>query len=227
MINDSTDISSISEVSDLFGKEILPECTFESEYGKLKLNAVVVPDFSKNKIELEYLTKHFEAIKALMKEDDLVKKNEIIDSIFGFVPHVKFGMVTVGLDLTKSYLFINILRSSIKFRLFENGEQLQCDICSYFGYEMSPKFHSLITWNGTPIVQPLVCSTGIYIQSLGKCLNPNAVGVFRYPELVSELLENKKLPSHNYLSWALHGASSDESLLPFVKEHKIKALKCK
>ena len=53
------------------------------------------------------------------------------------------------------------------------------------------------------------------------------IGVFRYPELVSELLENKKLPSHNYLSWALNGASSDESLLPFVKEHKIKALKCK
>ena len=131
MINDSNDISSISKVSDLFGKEILPECTFESEYGKLKLNAVVVPDFSKDEIEFEYLTKHFEAIKALMKGDNLLKKNENIDSIFDFFPHVKFGMVTAGLDLTKSYLFINILRASIKFRLFENGEQLQCGICSY------------------------------------------------------------------------------------------------
>ena len=129
----------------------------------MKFNAVVVPDFSKDKIELELLTKHFDDIKAFMKEDDLLKKSEFIDSIFDFVPHVTFGKVTAGLDLTKSSLFINILRASFLFRLFENGGQLQCGICSYFGYEMSPKFHSLITWNGAPIVQPLVCSTGIYI----------------------------------------------------------------
>lgn len=133
---DKIDVSSILQVSDLFGKEILPECMFESEYGKLKFNAVVVPDFSKDKVELKFLTEHFEDIKSLMKEDNLLKKSEIIDSIFGIVPHVTFGKVTYGLDLTKSSLFINILRVSIRFRLFENGEQLQCDICSYFGYEM-------------------------------------------------------------------------------------------
>ena len=224
---ESNDISPISQPSDLFGKEILPECTFESEYGKLKFNPVIVPDFSKDKIELELLTKHFDDIKAFMKEDDLLKKSEIIDSIFDFVPHVNFGRITVGLDLTKSSLFINILRASIQFRLFENGGQLQCGICSYFGYEMSSKFHSLMSWNGAPVIQPLACSTGIYIQSLGKCLNPSARGVFRYPELTSDLLENKKIPSHNYLSWALHGALSDKSLLTFVKERKITALSCK
>ena len=197
-----------------------------SEYGKLKFNAVIVPDFSKNKIELELLTKHLDAIEDFMKKEDLLKKSEIIDSIFGFVPHVTFGRVTAGLDLTKSSLFINILRASIRFRLFENRGQVQCDICSYFGYEMSPKFHSLMLWNGTPLVQPLACSTGIYIQSLGKYLNPSARGEFWYPELTSDLLENKKLPSHNYLSWALHGALSDEVLLPFVKEHKITYLLC-
>ena len=133
---DKIDVSSILQVSDLFGKEILPEYTFESEYGKLKFNAVVVPDFSKDKVELKFLTEHFEDIKSLMKEDNLLKKSEIIDSIFGIVPHVTFGKVTSGLDLTKSSLFINILRASIRFRLFENGEKLQCDICSYFGYEM-------------------------------------------------------------------------------------------
>ena len=223
---ESNDISPISQPSDLFGKEILPECTFESEYGKLKFNPVIVPDFSKDKIELELLTKHFDDIKAFMKEDDLLKKSEIIDSIFDFVPHVNFGRITVGLDLTKSSLFINILRASIQFRLFENGGQLQCGICSYFGYEMSSKFHSLMSWNGAPVIQPLACSTGIYIQSLGKCLNPSARGVFRYPELTSDLLENKKIPSHNYLSWALHGALSDKSLLTFVKERKITALSC-
>ena len=124
-------MSSISQPSDLFGKELLPECTLKSEYRKLTFKAVIVPDFSKDEIELKHLTKHFDDIKAFMKEDDLLKKSEIIDSIFGFVPHVTFGRVTFGLDLTKSYLFINILRASIKFRLFENGEQLHFSICSY------------------------------------------------------------------------------------------------
>ena len=166
---------------------------------------------------MEHLTKHFDSIKAFIKEDDLLKKSEIIDSIFVFVPHITFGRVTAGLDLTKSSLFINILRASIRFRLFENGGQLQCDICSYFWYEMSPKFHSLMSWNGNQVVQPLACSTGIYIQSLGKCLNQSAHGEF-WSQNISDLLENKKLPSHNYLSWALHGALSDELLLTFVKE---------
>ena len=123
----------------------------------------------------------------------------------------------VSLNLKKSFLFINILRASIKFRLFENGKQLSCDICSYFGYKM--KFiSSLMSWNGLTLVQPLTCATGIFIQSLGKCLNPNAEGEIYYPELVSDILENKLLPSHNYLSWAIHGASLDELLLPFVEK---------
>ena len=83
---DKIDVSSISQPSDLFGKEILPEYTFESEYGKLKFNAVVVPDFSKNKMELELLTKQFDDIKALMKEDDLLKKSEIATQISENVP---------------------------------------------------------------------------------------------------------------------------------------------
>ena len=92
---------------------------------------------------------------------------------------------------------------------------------------MSPEFHSLMSWNGTPVIQPLACSTGIFIQSLGKCLNPNAYGVFRDPELISDLSKNKKLPSHNYLSWALHGALSDVLLLQFVKAREISNLLCK
>ena len=100
-------------------------------------------------------------------------------------------------------------------------------ICSYFGYEMSPKIHSLMSWNEIPVTQPLACSTGIYIQSLGKALNPNASGDFYYPELKDDILKDKLFPSHNYLSWALHGASSDKLIFPFVEKHKITSLLCK
>lgn len=92
-INDSnkTDISLLSQLSDLFGKELLPECSFESEYGKLKFNAIIVPDFSNDEIEVKTLTKHFDKIKAFIKEEDLLKKSVIIDSIFWIVPHATFG----------------------------------------------------------------------------------------------------------------------------------------
>ena len=123
---DKIDISLLSKPSDLFGKEILPECTFESDYGKLKFNKIVVPDFSQDKIELEMLTEHFDKIKTFIKEEDLLKKSGIIDSILESSPDVAVGRIMVRLDLKKSFLFINILRASIKFRLFENGKQLSC-----------------------------------------------------------------------------------------------------
>ena len=75
---DKIDVSSISQPSELFGKKILPE----SEYGKLTFNAVVVPDFSKDEIELELLTKDFDDIKTFMKEDDLPKKSDIPTQVY-------------------------------------------------------------------------------------------------------------------------------------------------
>ena len=36
----------IKQSSDLYGREILPECTFESEYGKLTLSIAIIPNFS-------------------------------------------------------------------------------------------------------------------------------------------------------------------------------------
>ena len=63
---DKIDVSLISQPSDLFGRELLSECTFESEYGKLKFNAIVVPDFSKDEIELKMLTENLDKIKAFL-----------------------------------------------------------------------------------------------------------------------------------------------------------------
>ena len=40
----SYNVDDILQPSDLFDKEIMSECTFESEYGTLKLHSIVVPD---------------------------------------------------------------------------------------------------------------------------------------------------------------------------------------
>ena len=110
----SISTSSISQPSDLLGKEILPECTFESEYGKLKLSAIVVPDFSKDKIQLDKLTEQFDKIKAFIKEEDLLKKSEIIESILEPVL-INFGHLMIVPDFKKYLLFINILSASVQF----------------------------------------------------------------------------------------------------------------
>ena len=111
---DKIDVSLISKPSDLFGKELLPECKFESEYGKLKFNPILVPDFSNNKIEFENLTKHLEEIKTFIKEEDLLKKSEIIESILEPVL-INFGHLMIVPDFKKYFLFINILSASVQF----------------------------------------------------------------------------------------------------------------
>ena len=196
----SADISPISKPSDLFGKEILPECTFESEYGKLKLSAVVVPDLSENKVQLELLAKQFDDIKALMEEDDILKKSKIASRLFlearRFIPSAdgyEYGN-------TKDYFttvqerqmdFRNLLRLGILLRLFE--------------------------------IQPLACATGIYILCLGKYLNPQNVCDLDFPDTLARIKEIG-IPRNNILSWALFNASSDSALLYNVSKSKYKSL---
>lgn len=55
----------ITQPSDLFGLEILSECTFESEYGKLTLSPVFVPDFSSDEKGEIRLKEEFENLSHL------------------------------------------------------------------------------------------------------------------------------------------------------------------
>jgi hypothetical protein len=234
----STDISTISQPSDLFGKEILPECTFESEYGKLKFNAVIVPDFSKDKIELELLTKHFDDIKAFMKEDDLLKKSKIASRLFmeagGFI------LTTDGYEFVNKNSFFatvqerqmdfrNLLRVGILFRLFETGISMRYSICLEFGFDsfhstMKEDFlNSLMSYNGNAVIQPLACATGIYILCLGKYLIPESVCNHDFPDTLVKIKE-LGVPRNNFLSWALFNASSDYSLLNLVSKSEFHSL---
>ena len=126
--------------------------------------------------------------------------------------------MTVVLNLKKFSQFINILRINVQSRLFEDGRLLRFSICSDFDSVFPSSFHSnIMQWNDHPVIQPLACATGIYIQSLGRFLNPNDVGQIIHPVLVDEL-KNSSLPSSNYLSWVLFGASNDTLLISFVKK---------
>ena len=171
------DVSSILQPSDLFGKDILPECTFESEYGKLKFNAVFVPDFSKDKIELELLTRQFDDIKSFIKEEDLLKKRAIAKKISENVHFHVSELINKGVTqywCDEKCGFRNILRSNVSFRLFEEGTCLNYSICKEFRYSSPDEFNSgILSYNDRPVKHPLMYGAGVYIAALKKALNPS------------------------------------------------------
>ena len=218
---ENVDISLISKPSDLFGKEILPECTFESEYGKLKFNAVVIPDFSKDKVEIELLAKQFDDIKAFMKEEDLLKKSAIATQISENVCSYASELVNRGITQYWCYEktdFRNILRTNLSFRLFEEGICLKYSICNEFRYSSPDELNMrILSYNASPVKHPLMYGAGVYIVAMKKALNPS----FRCAKEINKI--SKKiliagLPKHNYLSWAFCNASFDNELLSFILE---------
>lgn len=230
---------SILQPSDLFGKEILPEYTFESEYGKIKFKAVVVPDFSKDKFALELLTKQFKDIKAFIKEPDLLKKSKIASHLLmesrGFIPDdgtYKFDKKNTFLTICQKRQmdFRNLLLVGILFRLFEAGILKRYSLCLEFGFDSydsntSENFlNSLISYNDNIVVQPLTCAIGVYILCLGKCLIPQAVCNHDFPDTLAKIKKHG-IPQNNFLSWAFFSASSDNALLSLVAKTKFKSLK--
>ena len=218
---ENTDILSILQPSDLFGREILPECTFESEYGKLKFNSVVVPDFSKDKIELELLTKQFDDIKAFMKEKDLLKKSEIAKQISKNVCSHASELISKGITQywwNEKCDFRNILRANVSFRLFEEGTCLNYAICNEFRYSSPDEFNSgILSYNTSPVKHPLMYGAGVYIYAIKKALKPS-IRCNKEIQKISEKILFAGLPKHNYLSWAFYNASLDDELLSFILE---------
>ena len=218
---DKIDVSSILQPSDLFGKEILPECTFESEYGKLKFKAVVIPDFSNDKIELELLTRQFDDIKAFIKETDLLKKSSIAKQISEKVLLHVSELINKNVIQYWAYEkcdFRNILRANISFRLFEEGKFLDYSICQEFRYSSPDEFNSgILSYNTRPVKHPLMYGAGVYIISMKKALKPSNQ-CSKWIRKISEKIIFAGLPKHNYLTWAFFNASLDKELLSFILE---------
>ena len=139
------DVSSILQPSDLFGQEILPECTFESEYGKLKFKSVFIPDFSKDEIELELLTRQFGDIKAFMNiMNGLLKPSgKMICS--DFHPFTKISDILGLQQPTMSYFSTDIFEGEMAHARFYDEEiRKQIPKCHYRKYTISEIINSII-----------------------------------------------------------------------------------
>ena len=204
--------------SDLFGQEILPESTFESEYGKLTLKGVVVPDFSSDEIGAACLKKEFDNLKSFLEENDLSKKRIIASKIF----ENEFSWEDTYSEKSETFSeFIRILKASILARLFETGYSLNNQLCREFGYEQYACLSSgMVCYNDSPVIQPFSCAGGIYAYCLKYVLNQDIFCPPDYIDLRDEII-NEGIPTHNYLSWAFSQASNNIWIILFASENHI------
>ena len=130
-------IKEITQPSDLFGLEILPESIFETEYGKLTMGHVLVPDFSSDEKGQIRLKEEFDNIKEFIKENELSKKGEIADIIhkneFSFSFTASDGSFIEPNYVSRSSEafseFVRLLQASIRARLFEMGFFTDSRLC--------------------------------------------------------------------------------------------------
>ena len=208
----------ITQPSDLFGQEILSQCTFESEYGKLTLSPVFVPDFSSDEIGTIRLKEEFENLKLFIAEKDLPKKGDIVNLIY----ENEFSLLIEVSGSSEAFTeFISLLKASIEARLFEIGHSIGYELCREFGYG-EPAFLSKgrVLYNDVPVIQPLSCAGGVYAYCLHYVLNPDIFCPPDYIDLRDEILNEGK-PTHNYLSWAFSCASRDGLMIEFVTDIKL------
>ena len=208
----------ISQPSDLFGQEILSECTFESEYGKLTLSPVFVPDFSSDEKGSVRLKEEFENLKLFIAEKDLPKKGDIVNLIY----ENEFSLLIDFSRSSEAFTeFISLLKASIEARLFEIGHSIDYKLCREFGYG-EPAFLSKgrVLYNDVPVIQPLSCAGGVYAYCLHYVLNPDIFCPPDYVDLRDDIL-NEGVPTHNYLSWAFSCASRDGWMIEFVSYIKL------
>lgn len=218
------DSQEISQPSDLFGLEILPECTFESEYGKLTLGHVIVPNFSSDEKGSIRLKEEFENLKSFIKEKDPSRKGEISDKIFEneFSAMNYDGELILSNSASRSSEtfseFINYLKASMRARLFEMGVSIDNRLCREFGYSNGASLSSgEVHYNGVPVVQPLSCAGGVYAYCLKYALNPDIFCPPDYYDLKNEIIA-EGVPKNNYLSWAFNNASDNEGMLSLVSD---------
>ena len=213
-------IEEIKQPSDLFGYEIIKGCTFESEYGKLTLSPLFIPDFSSDEKGSIRMKEEFDFFKSFIVEKDLLKKLEIAEQIIKneFSNTILDGQLKLSNFVLRSSAtfsdFIIDLKENMQARLFEMGLSINFDLCSSFAYE-GRLSKGMIFYNDIRVVQPFSCAGGLFLFCLKYALNPGIFCPRHYQDIKEQILEYG-LPNHHYLSWAFYNASFDEDMLSFL-----------
>ena len=161
--------SQIKQLSDLFGKTIIPEQVIESKYGSLKFNPIVMPDFSENKSELEFSNNHFKDILEIVETDDLFRKHDvahrlaILKSEWNVTKH--HGILDNNSGL---YRFLHDVALSTLCWMIENNvlfdkmAWLQKHETFIVDNIEGGCFTGIITWNSNPVTDEQFYRTTVY-----------------------------------------------------------------
>ena len=208
------DIQEIENPKDIFGKEILPEITFESQYGKLTFSRVIIPDFSKNERAFDYLKEDFLIITSITSVKDLLYKwKKVKLLIFFYYNYQRYS--------DEYFSFIDILKANIKARLLESGNSSCFTVCREFGYEKSARLCSgQVKFNDIPIYQPLASTGGLYLYILRYILI-EFKGFWIHKGFVEKIKKNNELPKNNYISWAFYSSLRDYEILKFSSSRNL------
>ena len=209
--------------SDLFGREILPESTFASEYGKLTLGHVIVPDFSSDEKGKVRLGEELDILISFMEEKDPLKKVNMAERIFRneFSAVDDDGELIISNFASRSSItfsnFVSLLKASMRARLFEMGISMDSlEFLNEFLYDENACLSSgIVNYNDIPVIQPLSSAGGVYAHCLSYVFNPKKFCPGLYRDLVDQILADG-IPTHNYLTWAFFNASNDEDVISWL-----------
>ena len=226
--------SQTKQLKDLFGKTIIPEQVVESEYGLLKFNPVVMPDFSGNKEDLGFLNEHLDAIYKMVTTGDMSLTNGIaIDLIrtISQISHKNSGIYRLLRDIVLSVLCRSIESIEINPSLSPKSNSSLSPISVFKGNEILIMYNmgyncftSIISYNGFPVKDEDFCRAMVYLSSLdAACLHPDYSFVLHsYDEEYlnkTSLIKENSIPKTNLLSWALDKGNTDVDLLSFTSKY--------
>ena len=219
-------LSGIKEPSDLFRKEILPECTFESKYGKLTMKSIVVPDFSNDEKGLHRLKEEFDNIKSFITEKDLNKKGEIAcllwDNEFSTTDGVTSPKCIYGSQIFSS--FIGQLWARGIVELLENGKTVNMKVlslvCLNFSDTYSRFWISSMEYMNCSISSKLLRCAGVYLYCLGCFLSHRQLSTIPYRFLeVYKRIPSSEFPVDNRIAWSIFIGKTNKELLHFCDKY--------
>ena len=219
-------LSEIKQPSDLFGREIFPECTFESKYGKLTIISVIVPDFSNDEKGFNRLKEEFNNIKSFITETNLGKKGEIScllwDNEFSTADGITLPKCIYGSQTFSSFIGQLWVRGITE--LLENGNTISMKVlsavCFNFSYPYNRFWIKSMEYMGNAISFKLLRCAGVYLYCLGCYLShrQHCTITYRFYE-VYKGIPTSKFPTHNRISWSIFIGQKNAELLDSCEEY--------
>ncbi|MBQ3944980.1 MAG: hypothetical protein II670_05135 [Alphaproteobacteria bacterium] len=225
----------IDKPEDLFGKTILPEQEVNSEYGTLRFNKIVVPDFSCKKDDFELLSANFNGIKKIVSTNDLLEKYDVaMRLVKSVMPKDYQGYLLGYKGYSMIYKLVQDVILSAVCRTIESYTSCNA-IFAFKAHESlitravdNNYLDGLISYNGQAVDIIEFCQTMVYMTCLDywskRFSDPKDADYYvkRRGGFLNSLLIGIKcedVPKNNFFSWSLYKSKQDTDLIKFIHNY--------